>query len=214
MNKALLKNILIVLLLTIAVFSGFKYTSSLKEKYDLLNKLHRLEQQMASLEKEKLNLLQEVEKEKELQLKLTQQHSELKALLRAGRIRLMKLFRGARKTEEEFQQLNSQISILKLENKSWIEKDDNLKLQFSQIREENEALKLRLNSLAELKKAIRELKQKMRKVNLGKEEKPQEVKIIEGNHGFIIKDRLYTYPAKVKIEVIPANNLIPVLKKE
>ena len=204
MNKALLKNILIVLLLTIAVFSVFKYTSSLKEKNDLLNTLNQIKEQIATLEKEKQNLSQALEKEKELQRKLSQENSGLKDGLKISKIRLMKLFRDASKMEKEFQQLNSQISILKAENKALIEKENQAKLKLSEY-------ETKFNSIAELKKAIRELKRQMHKVSIEINQKTQDEKIVEGNHGFLIKDGKPTYPTRVRIEVIPTP---PALKKE
>jgi len=211
MNKALLKNILIVLLLTIAVFCVFKYIASLKEKYDLLNTLNQIKEQVATLEKKEQGLLETLEKEKELQRKLSQENSGLKDGLKISKIRLMKLFREAKETQKSIEQLNAQFSILKAENKALIEKEDKLKAQFSQVSQENETLKARLGSVVELKKAIRELKRQMRKVSIEINQETQDEKIVEGNHGFLIKDGKLTYPTRVRIKVIPTP---PALKKE
>ena len=197
MNKELLKNILIVLLATIAVFSVFKYVSGLKERYDLSNTLNQIKEQAATLENEKQNLLQDLEKEKELQQKLTRQNSGLKDYLRASRKRLTRLFSGYRQSQNEIEQLESKFSILKAENTALTED----KQRFAA---ENEGLKARLSSIAELKKAISELKMQMRKGStLIKQATPAEEKIAEGNRGYLIKDGKPTYPAKVIIEVIP-----------
>ena len=72
MNKPLLRNILILLLLAITVFFVFKYISTLNEKNELSNTLHQVKKQVTILEKEKQNLLETLGKEKELRQKLAQ----------------------------------------------------------------------------------------------------------------------------------------------
>jgi len=198
MNKGLLKNILIVLLLTIAIFCVFKYTQALKERYDLLVVLHQAQAQAEALGKEKQNLLLGLEKEKELQEKLSSENSSLKGNLEALQRRLTKLFRDIRETQNTLEELNSRYSLLKAENTALMEKE-------KQFLRENENLKLKLGSIAELKKAIREFKKQVRKVvsiAMGQDARALQ-RVVEGNHGFIIKDGKYTYPTKVKIEVTP-----------
>lgn len=203
-NKELMKNILIVLLLTIAIFSAFKYFWSLKEQYDLSNALKRLKEEETTLVKEKQNLLGALEKEKALQKKLTQQNSELKDYLRASKRRLTKLFRNVRETQEAMGQLNSRYSLLKAENIALIGQEKKLKQKFSQVLQENESLKAKFNSITELKKAIGELKRQRRKRQETERKTQVGPRIVEGNHGYLIKDGKFTYPTKVKIEVIPA----------
>jgi len=178
MNKGLLKNILIVLLLTIAVFGIFKYKLVLNEKYELLNTLSQVREQAATLEKEKQNLLQDIDKIKGLE-------QGLKANLKASRIRLTKLFTEDNETRKALEESSYRFSLLKIENIT-------LKEQKEQVSQENENLKAKLNSIEELKKTITELS----------EHKDQAE---EGNKGFLIKDGQFTYPAKVKIEVVPAS---------
>lgn len=218
MNKPLFKNILIVLLLTITVFSVFKHILALKEKDELSNTLNQVKKQAATLKKEKQNLLETLEKEKELQQKLAQQNSILKENLKAGKIRLTKLFRDVFEKQRSIEQLNSQLSISKAENKALIEEENKLKAELTRVSQENENLNAKLSSIAELKKAIRELKKmrKVSKVSIEIKQKEQNEKIIEGNRGFLIKDGKITYPAKVRIEVIPASpeQVRPVPKKE
>jgi chromosome segregation ATPase len=198
MKKELLKNILIVLLVALTSFSIFKYVSSLKERYSLLNTLGQIKEQVATLENEKQNLLQEIGKEKELQQKLTRQNSGLKDYLKASRKRLTRLFSAHRKAQNEIEELDAKFSILKTENRVLVEEKQ-------RYATENEGLKAKLSSIAELKKAISELKRQMRKVPTVKKAQMQnEEKNAEGNRGYIIKDGKLTYPAKVRIEVIPA----------
>lgn len=178
MNKELLKNILIVLLLTIAVFSIFKYKVVLNEKYELSNTLSQVREQAATLEKEKQKLLQDIEKRKGLE-------QELNANLKAGRIKLTKLFAENNEKQKAFDELNSRFSLSKIENAS-------LREQKERLSQENESLKAKLNSIEELKKTITELNEHKDRAE-------------EGNKGFLIKDSQSTYPAKVKIEVVPAS---------
>lgn len=219
MEKGLPKNILIVLLLTITIFSIFKYGASLKEKYTLRDALSKLKRQDALLEKEKQDLLENLKKEKELQQKLNEKNSQLKDILKSSRVRLMRSFKEVRETQNAIEQLTLRLSLLKVENKALAERDN----KFLQVLEENAGLKARLSSITELKKAIKEVAIAMRQ---GKKVENQKIKapqiIIDGNRGFIIKDGKLTYPAKLKIEVIPASPVggpvpqagDPTLKKE
>lgn len=186
MNKAFLKNIFIAVLLTITVFSVFEYILALREKEKLANTLNRVEGRLATLEKEKQNLLETLKKEKEIQQGLIQRNSELRENLKAGKVRLTKLFRDVREKQKSIEQLNSRVSNSKAENRALIKKDDKLRAELKRVSQENESLKAELSSITELKKT-QEYK-----------------KIIEGNRGFLIKDGKATYPAKVRIEVIPA----------
>lgn len=197
--KTQIKNILIVLLLTITAFSVFKYIWSLKEKYDLLNTLNQAKEQVATLETQRQNLLQDLKKEKELRQQLIQENSGIKEHLRASKKRLTELFAEYEGIQKKMEHLNSQVALLKAENTALIEKENKL----AQLSQENDSLKARLSSIPELKKAIKELKGQMHKA--GKEIKQgiKPGKIIEGNRGFLIKDGKFTYPATLKIEVIP-----------
>ena len=205
MNKARLKNILIALLVTLTLFSVFKYIYSIKEKYELLNILNQTKEQAAALENEKQNLLQELEKEKELQQKLSQENSAFKDSIRLSEEKLAQLDADFVQAQKTIEQLNSNFSLLKAENIALIEKKNTLNTKLSQVSQEKDALQVKLSSIAELKKAIKELKRQMRKVGMVIREKVRTNKIIEGNRGFLIKDGKFTYPAKVKIEVTPAS---------
>jgi len=205
MNKGMLKNVLIVLLVTITIFSVFKFISSLKEKHDLLNSLNESKAQVQNLEKEKQNLLQTLEKGKLAEQKLSHENSELKSNLRASMVKITKIFKVTQEAQKTAEQLNSQNSILKAENAALIDQTDKLKAKFSQVSQENEEMKVKLNSVTELKKAIRELKKQPHKENAEiKQTIEQAEKIVDGNRGFLMKDGQVTYPAKVKIEVTPA----------
>lgn len=199
------KLFLIAFLIGITIFSVFQYAASLKEKLDLKNDLSQIKKQVMDLELEKQNLLQAVEQEKEAQKALGQENSELKESLKVNTDKLAKLdadFQGAQNTIE---QLNSKIALVKAENMALRAKREKLALELSSVSQEKDALKARLSSVAELKKVIKELKKQVRKSTGELKEIAAAQRIIEGNRGFLIKDGKPTYPAKVKIEVIPAS---------
>jgi chromosome segregation ATPase len=204
MNKKLLNNTLIALLLSITIFSVFKYVSSVKERYDLLNSLNQTKELAAVLANEKQGLLQELEKEKELQKQLSQENSALKDNLRLSEEKVAKLDTDFTQAQKDIEQLASRFSILKAENKALIDKNSKLGSKINGFSQENERLKVKLSSIAELKKAIRELKKQVYKVGVIVKQKVEAERTMEGNRGYLIKDGRFTYPARIKIEVTPA----------
>ena len=188
MNKDALKNLVLVLLLGIAVFSMVRYVSELKARFRLQESLIQAQSEAASLSQEKQNLLRELKKEKEFTEQLTAKNVKLKAYSRASKVRLTSLFRDNSKTQNKLEDINTKFAILKAENKALI---DSHKRNYL----ENEQYKLKMNSMVELKKAIRELKvRKAKSSNLE----------IEGNQGFLLRNGRSTLE-KIKIEVVPAS---------
>jgi len=106
---------------------------------------------------------------------------------------------------KEIEELNARVSVAQAENTALLSENNSLKTQLSEVAQEKEMLQARLSSIAELKKAIREVKKQMRQArrDITAAVRPQEARIIEGNRGFIIKNGLPTYPTRVKIEVRP-----------
>jgi len=186
------KLILIAFLAGITIFSVYKYTMAIKEKNALLAQLNQANQQVTILQKQKQNLVQTLEKEKEVSLQLKQN-------LRAGVRKINKANMALSEIKSELQQVNSEIVALKAQNKALEDAKEN-------IEKEKDALQARLSSAIELKKAINELKKQAYKVGVQVIEKTQERKNVEGmgNQGFVIKDGKPTYPSEVKIEVSPA----------
>lgn len=190
------KLVLVIFLLAITAFSVFKYAVSLKEKYDLLNTINQIKTQVTTLENEKQNLLQ-------LKEQLVQENSGLKDNLRASEEKIAKQAADFTLVQNALENLSSQISLVKAENDALREERDNLSGQLTQVSQEKEGLKARLGSLAELKKAIKELKKQMRRLNTEVKKKAAIQKIIEGNRGYLVKDGRPTYPSKIRIEVNP-----------
>jgi hypothetical protein len=131
--------------------------------------------------------LQELGKEKELNEQLAAKNVMHRAYSRASKVRMTRFFRDNYKTRNEFSEINAKFAILKAENRALI---DNHKRNFI----ENEQFKLKLSSVVELKKAIRELRQR----------RPQSSNLeTEGNQGFLFKNGRSTLE-RIKIEVVPA----------
>jgi len=201
------KIVVFVLLLSITVFSVYKYISALSGRYELLNALNEIKQQIQVLENDKQSLLLELEKEKQLADKLSEQNAGLRDNLRASIARLTRLFADAENAQESLEDIRAQFSLLKAENTA-------LKEQFTQMSSENESMKAKLGSVSEMKKAIREFRKQMGKV--GKEIKQQvnANQVAEGNRGFVIRDGQPTLtpaptPKVIKIEVVPAPTPAP-----
>jgi chromosome segregation ATPase len=209
MKKGIFKNTLIIFLLSITAFSLFKYLSLLNENYGLENNLQQTRERIALLETEKQNLLKDLQKEKELQAPLCSKVTVLKENLRASNLRLTKLFLENDYAEGAIGQLNSEVSGLQEKNRLLSEEN-------SRIFQEKQTLLSRLNSVDDLKKTIRELKKAKRqgkkRVKVSGLSRKMEIReeasfkeAMRGNNGFLIKDGRSTYPAKIRIEVIPAS---------
>lgn len=189
MSKDVIKNLGLILLLSVAAFSMVKYASELKAKLQLQDSLKQAQSEVAALTQEKQNLLQEIRKEKEIRELLAVKNLNLKAYSRASANRLTRLFRDHSKTQKEFEEAKARFAVLKAENKALID-------SYRRSYMENEEYKLKLSWMVELKKAIQELKTK----------KPQALDLdTDKNKGFLIKDHRSTSD-KIKIEVTPSNN--------
>ena len=197
---------LIVLLATITAFSVFKYSMSLKEKYDLFNALNQANEQLTVLEQEKQNLLAQLEKEKDLREQLIGEAAELKGNIKATRRRLARLFTEKGLRDKAYEELSYRFSILQAENLALLGEKEQLSFKLSEAQSENEALNAKLGSIKELKQAIREIKIKMRhaRIKPKRPEEQEQEEVIQGNRGFLTKDGKSTFPVKIRIEVKPA----------
>jgi hypothetical protein len=188
MIKDRIKNLALILLLGVAIFSMARYVVELKARLRLQDSLAQSQSEAAVLTQEKQNLLQELGKEKTLNDQLAAKNVNLKAYLKASKDRLTRLFRENSQNQNQLEDINIKFAVLKAENRALID-------IHKRIYVENEQFKFKLGSVVELKKAIKDLKTKKRKV-LGLE--------TEGNQGYLIKDGRST-SGKIKIEVIPAS---------
>ncbi len=127
MNKGVVKNIALILLLVIAAFSMVIYVNELKLRLNLQNSLLQAQGEVAGLTQEKQNLLQELRKEKELKEQLVLKNRTLKDYLRAGKNRINRLFR-------ENGNIKARLSILKAENRALIDSRKRLYLENEQLK--------------------------------------------------------------------------------
>lgn len=196
---------LFLLLAGITTSSAILYFASLKEKYDLSVTVNKLKLQLKNLEEERQNLFRELAANKELQAQFIKESAEFQEQIST----LSSAFKTA---QARVKSLTSKIRILQEENKVLSSEKEELNTKFSQVSQEKQALMSKFDSIIELKKAIRDLKQRIRlarqeiQKKMPAEEKPQpEAGWVEGgNRGFIIKDGQLTIPAyRIKIEVKP-----------
>lgn len=183
----MVKNIVIILLVGITGFSMVRYISEVRQVYLLKGNLNQAKNEIAALVKEKQNLLQDIEKEKQLNGQLTAKNLLYKDNLRASSDKIKRLFKEKAAVEGSLEEQGAKLAILKAENKTLIEGR-------KKILTENEQYKARLSSVVELRKAIDELKERKNSDPLIE---------TQGNRGFLIKDGKSTVE-RVKIEVIPA----------
>jgi chromosome segregation ATPase len=177
MIMRIIRNIILLLLASSLIFLTYRYISYLKTN-------------ISNLESEKTSLLQQLDSQKAVIGKLKDRNASLKNYLRAADRRLGKSFVDLNEAKLENEQLKSQFSLLKAENSALLEE----KASYTQ---ENESMKVKLSSVDELKKAIKELK------NRGKQHRAVQS---DGNRGFLVKDGQPTSVPKVKIEVTPVSD--------
>ncbi len=194
-----------VLLAAITAYSLFMYISAQKERYTILDALTQARQRQTSLEQENQGLRASLAQEKEQEAKLLRGNTLLKKALRAGKRKISTLHKRAGDAETRENDIKAQFALVKAENDILRNERDSMKTKFSQTVQENEALKAKLSSIAELKKAIREVKKQMRGVAVSMFHKVEAPRMVGGNGGYIIRDGKPTYQTKIKIEVKPAS---------
>jgi len=191
MRKGLIKNILLVFLLTIAVFSVFRYIVIFREKLELTSELTQVKKDISALQEEKQKLIEDIEKEKKENKVLGHKVTQLKGNLGAAQSRLARLFAEYSQTEKKLEDLNARFSLLKSENDALIK--------------DNQNIRSKMKSSAELKKAMKQLRRQAFKVTKQIRHKADADRMIEGNNGYLIKDGKPTYPARIKVEITPAS---------
>ena len=121
MNKGVIKNLAFILLLAITIFSIVRYAGELKVSSRLQDSLTQIQSEIAVLTQEKQNLLQALGKEKELNKQLAAKDVKLKAHLKASKVRLTLLFRDNSKIQNNLEDANAKLAVLKAENKALID---------------------------------------------------------------------------------------------
>ncbi len=184
-----IRAIIIAVLFGVTVFSVYKYIASVKENSDLSANIRQLNTDVKALEDEKNGLVKNLNQEKELNTVLNQENNGLKDNLNQTQAKLAQMETDFQSSQKAIEDLDSQISLVKAENTALRDQIQGLELDINQAKADKEQLQVRLSSLAELKKAIKELRQKARlaKKQVQKRIETKE-KIILGNNGFLIKD--------------------------
>jgi chromosome segregation ATPase len=198
-----IKTIIIAVLAGITIFCVYKYVASVRENNSLSANIHQLNVDVQALEDEKSGLTKDLDREKEINSALNQDITGLKDNLAQSKEKMAQLeadFQASQKTVED---LNSEFSLVKAENTALRDQVQGLQLDISQAKVEREQMQQRLSSIAELKKAIKELRQKTR---LAKKQVQNRIKIKEkilGNEGFLVKNGKSSIPGTIKIKVEP-----------
>lgn len=117
---------------------------------------------------------------------------------------------GQEELQAKIDGLVRKLSGLEKQNAQLLEGKRGLEQKVLVLEKEKELLENRLGSLKELKKAIRKVKRVMREKNiqdyLAKKKRQKEIDELEsalGNKGFVLRGRVTTYKARVRIEVRP-----------
>ncbi len=199
-----IKSIIIAVLLGITIVCVYKYFVSVKENNNLSTNVQQLNTEIGALENEKDELAKGLIREKELSSALDQQNTGLKANLTQNQEKLTKMETDFQTSQKVIEELNAQFSLVKVENTALRDQIQELELNINQVKVDKEELQSRLSSIVELKKAIKELRQKTRQTKKEVQNRIElKEKIFLGNNGFLLKNGKSTFGGKVKIEVMP-----------
>lgn len=201
MSKLTPKNILIAVLIGISLASMIKLVAYLRERNDVEQLVSEVQEEAGALHSQAQNLLQDLEKEKASHDQLQQENAALKDYLRASKRRLSKLFAENRVVQQKLADMDARFSVVQAENTELAQKSE-------MYATENAGLKARLNSLVELKKAMREVKTRMREARrlLYVQSRERDNQFM-GNGGFLVRAGKSTFTSAVRIEVTPAAGL-------
>lgn len=175
-----------MVLVGVTIFTSMRYFTLLDQNRILQRLVRSYERKLTDLEQAKKAMEDQLTAEKnalDLQLKETLEQLTL--------------------VTEELTGAKSKITTLEKTNYDLLAMQQELKNRVGLIAQEKEALEAKLNSLDELKKAIRDLKLKIRQERLAAHKQREDKQIVEGNRGYLIYQGVSTIKGKVKIEVTP-----------
>jgi chromosome segregation ATPase len=198
-----LKMASVALLAGIAIFSSYKYFSSIKEKYELIEAKNRADAQALMIENERIRLLKTLEEGQLRQKSLTAENTALQGQLKSAQDTLQKTQSELQTTQKTLTELNNEFSLAKAENAALVKQFSEVKAESDALAQEKDMLRQKLSSLSELKQAIRELRQKLGNARREIDTRLQKDQIIIGNGGYMLRDGKPTFPARIKIEVVP-----------
>lgn len=192
--------IVTVLFAAAALVSLFLYIRSLQANKELEISLHQSKAQVETLG-------QQLGAERSQREKLGVENSALKKDLESAQERLSLIDSELAEAKRSLEDLNIQVNELQTKNSALHDEKEKLTLALAEAKQEKDDFKAKLSSVAELKKAIKEIKKQARRVGVVIVEKIREKRnvAIEGNKGYLIKDGKPTIgvSSKVKIEVTP-----------
>lgn len=201
---------LIAVLLGFSIYSSYKYFSSIDERQILLNEVKLAQEQVLSIQRQRDRLITDLEREVIRQKSLAEEKTGLQVLLRSAQNDLLKMQGQLQAAQEALDGLNDQLALARAENSVLNNQVGELKIKADAAVREKESVEAKFNTLSGLRTAIRELKRKL-SLPRSKVFRPKIVKfsrskkdeLILGNGGYMIKDGKPTYPARIKIEVVP-----------
>lgn len=199
----------IFLLGCLFVFGGFffvsRYINLIQEKKKVESQLKEVRMQVGFLEGS-------LKQETELRQKLNEEKAALTASLKGAQETIADLNAKNAQSQEHVFSLVKEIEAMESHNSRVREELAQAQERLDALLGKNIELETRLSSIPELKKAIAELKLKMKKTSYHhklkslqfKEKRlPWDEEDLNGNSGFIIKNGIPTYKGRVKIEVKP-----------
>jgi hypothetical protein len=195
--------LLVALLLGSAIFSSYKYFASIREKYELMDNVKRVQEQVITLDSERQNLTMSLEQERTQQKVIADENTKLHGDLQFSQESLVKMRADLQASQQTLEELNNQFSAAKAENASLNVKLNELQVTTALAKQEKEMLQSKFNSLTELKKAIAGLRKKISSAKPEINARLQDARLIMGNDGFMVKDGKSTFPTRIKIEVVP-----------
>ncbi|MFZ5800164.1 MAG: hypothetical protein ACOY3D_02150 [Candidatus Omnitrophota bacterium] len=185
-SKKWLQFLGLAVLIGITVFSFVHYYTLLDQNRILQKLVRSYEKKLSELELAKKAMEERLMQEKEaLELELKSAQAELT------------------KVNEELSAVKEKAGNLEKSNLDLLAQRQELEERVGAIAKEKEVLEAKFNSLDELKKAIRDLKVKLREERIAKLKQLQQQKEIAGNRGYLIYRGQGTSAGKVRIEVIP-----------
>jgi len=175
-----------IVLMGLTIFSLVHYYTLLDQNRILQRLVRSYDKRVVDLEQAKKTMGEQLTQEKDvLNLQLKETLEQLKQV--TGELS------GAR----------GKIAILEKDNSDLLQMQKELQIKVDLIAQDKAALEAKFNSLEELKKAIRDLKIKLRQERIARRKETTQRQLIEGNRGYLVYQGLLTSRGKVKIEVIP-----------
>jgi len=194
--KKFFTTLFVILIVAFAIFSFFRYSYLLKINYSLELKLQEINEKIVNLEVAKKNLEEILDKKKEEYLELSKEKQALEANFKDTASQL-----EAKNSELEV--IKQQLGETKINFENLNKEYASLKQEIGQLQQDKDTLKLTFSSLAELKKAYADFKQKFQEAKIDLIKAKDKKNLEEGNKGYLTFEGKPTTFKKIKIEVNP-----------